>query len=211
MSRKAAKTEIITPEKMADMMKALYPIRFRKKGFARFRFDFVPSPCDDAVGICLYPPKDGKGVRRTLALYAEISGRPYRKVLEEVVGRNTALLIVDPVVYEEDGWMHFLLVAIHEYAHYLRRTTGSVYNWNFRGDSFERSLGLLEEFKHRVYGTRSYKKVGPLFGEWCLWDGINDPWSHDPLYYFILYFLERRAHELDYFTRNAMPAFDEEA
>jgi len=210
MSRKAAKTEIITPEKMADMMKALYQIRSRKNGFARFRFDFLTSTVDAAVGTCIYPPKDGKGVRRTLALYAEISGRPYQKVLDEVIGRNTALLTVDPAVYEEDGWMHFLLVAIHEYAHYLRRTVGSVYRLNFRGDFFERNLGLLEEFKHRVYGTRGYKKVGPLFGDWCLWDGINDPWSHDPLYYFILYFLERRAQEMDYFNRNARPVFDED-
>jgi hypothetical protein len=208
MARKAAKTEIITPEKMGDMMKALYPIRSGKNGFARFRYDFVfpPSGVD---GMCIFPRKDGKGIKRTLALYAKLSNRPYQKVLEEVVGRNTVLLIVDPTVYEECNWNCFLLVAIHEYAHYLHGTAGSVYTLDLRENFFERNLGLLEEFNHRVYGTRGYKKVGPLFGDWCLWGGTYDRWSHDPLYYFILYFLERKAHEMGYFTRKARPVYDD--
>lgn len=201
--------ELVTPAKMAEMMSALYPVRAKKDGFARFRYDFVISPTD-TVGVCIHPRKDGKGIRRVLALYAEFSSRPYPKVLEEVLERNTTILIVDPIVYEGADWNNFLLVAIHEYAHYLSKIVGSVYKWDFRVNSFERTLGLLEEFNHRVYGKRSYKKIGPLFGDWCLWDGSHDPWAHDPLFFFILYFLERKAHEMDYFNRNAKPLYDEE-
>lgn len=162
MSRKKD-PELVTPEKMAEMMSALYPVRARKNGFARFRYDFVISP-SETVGVCIYPRKDGKGMKRMLALYAELSGRPYRKVLEEVLERNTAILIVDPIVYEGADWNNFLLVAIHEYAHYLSNTVGSVYKWDLRVNSFERTLGLLEEFNHRVCGKRSYKKIGPVRG-----------------------------------------------
>jgi hypothetical protein len=201
--------ELVTPAQMDEMMSALYPLRARRSGFPGFRYDFVYSP-SDAVGMCLYPRKDGKGMKRILALYAEFAGRSYKKVLQEVVERNTAILLVDPIVYEGAGWNNFLLVAIHEYAHYLRRTLGSIYKWDFRESTFERTLGLLTEFNYRVNGKGSYKKLGPLFGEWCLWDGIHDPWSHDPLFFFICYFLERKAQALNYYNRNAMPVYDEE-
>lgn len=201
--------ELVTPEKMAEMMSALYPVRAKKNGFARFRYDFVISP-GDAVGMCIYPSKDGKGMKRMLALYAEFSNRPYHKVLEEITERNIAILIVDPIVYEGADWNNFLLVAIHEYAHYLSNTVGSVYKWDFRASNFERTLGLLEQFNQRVCGKRSYRKVGPLFGDWCLWDVSHDPWTHDPLFFFILYFLERKAQAMDYFNRNARPVYDEE-
>lgn len=201
--------ELVTPKKMGEMMSALYPVRARKGGYPRFRYDFVLSP-GDSVGMCLVPSKNGKGMRRMLACYAEFSSRPYREVLDEVLVRNTAILIVDPIVYEGAGWNTFVLVAIHEYAHYLCRTVGGVYKWNFRVSTFERTLGLLKDFNRQVYGKGRYKKVGPLFGDWCLWDGINDPWAHDPLFFFILYFLERKSHELDYFNRNAKPVYDEE-
>jgi hypothetical protein len=201
--------ELITPEEMASMMSALYPLKPKRNGFPRFRYDFILSP-GDSVGMCLLPSKDGKGMRRMLARYAEFSNRPYREVLDEVLIRNTALLIVDPIVYESLDWNHFILVAIHEYAHYLCQTVGSIYKWDLRANTFEKSLGLLQEFHHRVYGKRSYKKIGPLFGDWCLWDGNHDPWAHGPLFFFILYFLERKAQEMGYFNRNAMPEYDEE-
>jgi hypothetical protein len=209
MARREKEPELVSPAMMSGMMSALYPLRARKNGFPRFRYDFIISP-GDAVGMCLYPRKDGKGMRRMLARYAEFSCRPYQEVLEEVLERNTAILIVDPLVYESLDWNHFILVAIHEYAHYLRGTVGSVYKWDLRANTFERTLGLLGEFNHRVYGKGSYKKVGPLFGDWCLWDGSHDPWAHDPLFYFILYFLERKAQEMDYFNRNAKPVYEEE-
>jgi len=59
----------------------------------------------------------------------------------------------------------------------------------FRVKTFEKTLGLLQEFNNRVYGKRGSKKIGPLFGDWCVWDGDFDPYSHDPLFFFILYFL----------------------
>ena len=201
--------EQVTPERMAEMMSALYPVRSRKNGFPGFRYDFVLSP-EEAVGMCLYPGKGGKGIKRMLALYSDFSGRPYQKVLEEVVGRNTALLIVDPIVYEYAKWNRFLLVAIHEYAHYVRHAVGSVYKWDFRANTFERTAGLMQEFYDRVYGRRGYRKVGPLFGDWCVWGGSHDLQGHDPLYYFILYFLERRAQEKGYFNWNAKPVYDDE-
>jgi hypothetical protein len=201
--------ELVTPTKMAEMMSALYPPRAGKNGCPRFRYDFVTSP-GDAVGMCISPSKNGRGIRRLLALYADFSGRQYSDVLEEVLNRNTTILIVDPIVFEGADWNNFLLVAIHEYAHYLCRTVGSIYKWDLRANSFETTLGLLEEFHHRVYGKRRYKKIGPLFGDWCLWDGNHDPWAHGPLFFFTLYFLERKAQELGYFNRNAMPLYDDE-
>jgi hypothetical protein len=118
MSRKKD-PELVTPKKMAEMMSALYPVRTKKNGFPRFRYDFVISPTD-TIGVCIHPRKDGKGIRRMLALYAEFSSRPYHKVLEEVLERNTSILIVDPIVYEGADWNNFLLVAIHEYAHHSK-------------------------------------------------------------------------------------------
>jgi hypothetical protein len=208
MARKADKTEIIAPHKIAEMMSALYPVRAKRNGFARFRYDFTMCP-DDAMGVCLYPRKDGRGMKRILARYAEFSNRPYRKVFEEVIKHNTAILIVYSFAYEYGSWSLFLLVAIHEYAHYLNRTVGSIYKWDFRVNTFERTLGLLEEFNNQVYGKRKYKKIGPLFGGWCVWDGTHEQHAHDPLFYFILYFLERKAQEMEYFGRNAKPLYED--
>jgi hypothetical protein len=208
MSRKKD-PELVTPEEMSGMMKALYPLKAGKNAFPRFRYDFILSP-GDSVGMCLMPRKNGKGMKRMLARYAEFSSRPYREVLDEVFVRNTAILIVDPIVYEGAGWNNFLLVAIHEYAHYLCRTVGSVYKWDFRVSAFEKTLGFLKDFNWQVYGKGRHKKAGPLFGDWCLWDGSHDPWSHDPLFFFILYFLERKAQAMGYYNRNARPLYDEE-
>jgi hypothetical protein len=112
---------------------------------------------------------------------------------------------VDPFAYEDGGWERFLLVALHEYAHFLRHVIGEIYQWEFRVKTFEKTLGLLQEFHNRVYGKRGYRKIGPLFGDWCVWDGDFDPYSHDPLFFFILYFLERQAQERGYFGLNARP------
>lgn len=201
--------ELVTPEKMAEMMSALYPFKARKHGFPGFRYDFIISP-GDSVGMFIFPRKGAVGIKRLLARYAEFSYRPYSEVLEDIAKLKTAILIVDPIVYEGSDWNNFLLVAIHEYAHYIRRTAGFVYKLDFGANTFERTLGLLEEFHQRVYGNRSFKKRGPLFGEWCLWGGKDDLPGHDPLFYFILYFLERKAHEMNYFNRNAKPVYDEE-
>jgi hypothetical protein len=201
--------ELVTPEMMSGMMSALYPVRPGKNGFLRFRYDFVLCG-SDGVGICLCPTRNGKGIKKALAHYAEFAGRPRESVFREVLERNTAILLVDPIVYEGAGWNNFLLVAIHEYAHYLCRTVGSIYKWDMRANTFEKTLGPLHDFHYRVYGRRRYRKIGPLFGDWCLWDGNHDPWAHGPLFFFILYFLERRAHEMGYFNRNAMPLYDEE-
>jgi hypothetical protein len=190
-------------------MRALYSVSTRKSGLPRFRYDFVFVP-GHGVGMSIFPNKDGKGIKRLLALYAEVSDRPYDNVLKEVINRNTSILLVDPIVFEEADWNSFLLVAIHEYAHYLCRTVGSAYRWDLRGKAFERTMGVFEEFYYRVHGARSFRKAGPLFGDWCLWSGKHDPMTHDPLFYFILYFLERKAQEMGYFNRNAMPLYDEE-
>ncbi len=209
MARKATNPKIVSPGKMAEMMSALYPVRAGKNGLPRFWYDFVICPAD-SLGLCIHPSREGKGIRRLLARYAEFSGRDRHKVFDEVCRRNTAILIVDPIAYEAGNWHYFLLVALHEYAHYLCRSVASLYNWDLRANSFERTLGLLEEFNQCVYGRRTFKKAGPLFGDWCLWEGGHDPVTHDPLFFFVLYFLERKAHDMGYFGVNATPLYDEE-
>jgi len=48
--------ELVTPKKMAEMMSALYPVRAKKNGFPRFRYDFVISrPTQSGV----HPPLQG--------------------------------------------------------------------------------------------------------------------------------------------------------
>jgi hypothetical protein len=203
MSRKRD-PELVSPGQMAEMMTVLYPVRRKKGAFTGFRFDFVRY-ADGPFGFCVYPRKSPKGLKRTLGDYAKLAERPYPQVLREIYDRKVALLVVDPFAYEDGGWSSFLLVALHEYAHFLRHVIGEIYQWEFRVRTFEQTLGLLQEFNNRVYGKRGYKKIGPLFGDWCVWDGDFDPYSHDPLFFFILYFLERKAQERGYFGMDARP------
>jgi len=204
MARKATRTELITPEKMTEMMIALYPVKRRNGKSPGFRFDFVRYP-RGAYGYCIHAKGSGKGIRRDLAEYAALANLPYKKVLDEVVDRKIALLVVDPFNYEEDGWDGFLRVAIHEYAHHLRDQIGKAYRWDFSANSFERTAGLISDFQDRVKGKRRHRRFGPMFGQWCLWEGGYEEFSHDPLFFFTLYFLERKAEEKGYFKMLAKP------
>jgi len=57
-----------------------------------------------------------------------------------------------------------------------------------------------------VYGKRSYKKIGPFFGD-CAYGRQHDPGRMTALLLHPL-FLDGR-HEMDYFNRNAKPVYDE--
>src|SRR4030066_794385 len=142
MSRKRD-PELVTPGQMADMMTVLYPVRRGKGVLPGFRFDFVRYS-DGPFGFCVYPRKPPKGLKRTLADYAKLAERPYPQVLREIFDRKVALLVVDPFAYEDGGWPSFLLVALHEYAHFPRHVIGEIYQWEFLVKTFEQTLGLLE-------------------------------------------------------------------
>jgi hypothetical protein len=202
--KRRKKLKIVTPGMLAEMMIALYPVKRRNGKSPGFRFDFVRYP-DETYGYCIHARGPGKGIRRDLAEYAALAERPYKKVLEEVVDRKVALLVVDPFNYEEDGWDGFLRVAIHEYVHHLRHLLGMAYRWNFGKNTFEITAGLINDFHDRVQGNGRHRRFGPLFGRWCIWDGGYEPLSHDPLFFFMLYFLERRAEEMGYFDLHAKP------
>jgi hypothetical protein len=198
------KIKVITPRMLAEMMIALYPVKRRNGSSPGFRFDFVRYP-KGAYGYCINARGSGKGIRRDLAEYAALANLPYKKVLDEVVNRKIALLVVDPFNYEEDDWDGFLRVAIHEYAHHLRYQLGRAYRWNFGVNTFESTADLISDFHDRVQGKSRHRRSGPLFGRWCLWDGGYEPLSHDPLFFFMLYFLERKAEEKGYFDMHAKP------
>ena len=109
-------------------------------------------------------PQAPKGLKRTLADYAKLAERSYPQVLREIFDRKVALLVVDPFAYENGGWSSFLLVALNEYAHFLRHVIGEIYQWEFRVKTFEQTLGHLErKAQERGYFGMNARPEGSVF------------------------------------------------
>ena len=202
---KAEKIEVINPKKLAEMMAALYPVRGWRRKIPTFRFGFVPIP-GTPLGCCLDDGWPKRPLRKLVREYSRIAGRPFPQVYGEIVKDGSSILLIDPVAYEAWKWPGFLLVALHEYAHFLRGTMRAIYRTDYSVKNFEEAIGEQFDFDDRVRGRRTYRRHGPLFDGWCFRQGDADPpIAHDPLFFFILYFLERKAAEKGYFRMGAKP------
>jgi hypothetical protein len=197
--------EAITEAKLARIMVSLYPVRGWRRKTPAFRFGFVPIP-GTPLGCCLDDRWPKRPLRGLVKEYAKANGRPFERVYGEILEGRSSVLLVDPAVYELGKWPIFLLVAIHEYAHFLRGTMRAIYRTDYSAKNFEEVIGEQFDFDDRVRGRRTYRRDGPLFDGWCYREGDADPpIAHDPLFYFILYFLERTAVEKGYFGMRAEP------
>lgn len=207
MAKKTKKIEVIYPKKLAEMMAALYPVRGWRRKIPPFRFGFVPIP-GTPLGCCLDFRWPKRPLRKLVREYASAIGRPFPQVYGEILEGGSSILLVDPAAYEIAEWPWFLLVAVHEYAHFLRGTMSAIYRTDYSVKNFEEAIGEQFEFDDRVRGRRTYRRHGPLFDGWCYRAGDADPpIAHDPLFYFILYFLERKAAEKGFFRMRAKPDF----
>jgi hypothetical protein len=203
----ASPKEIITESRLAKIMVSLYPVRGWRRKIPPFRFGFVPIP-GTPLGCCLDAGWPRRTLRGLVRKYARATGRSFPQVYEEIVEECSSVLLVDPVAYEIGEWPGFLLVAIHEYAHFLRGTMRAIYRTDYSVKNFEEAIGEQFDFEDRVRGRRTFRRHGPLFDGWCYRHGDADPpIAHDPLFYFILYFLERKAAEKEYFRMRAEPVY----
>jgi hypothetical protein len=203
----ARSKEAVTESRLAKMMVSLYPVRGWRRKIPPFRFGFAPIP-GTPLGCCLDAGWPKRPLRGLVREYVRATGRPFQQVYGEVVEERSSVLLVDPVAYEIGEWPGFLLVAIHEYAHFLRSTMSAIYRSDYSVKKFEEAIGEQFEFDDRVRGRRAFRRHGPLFDGWCYrkWDA-DPPIAHDPLFYFILYFLERKAAEKGYFRMRAEPVY----
>ena len=201
----ARRKEAITEAKLARIMASLYPVRGWRRKNPAFRFGFVPIP-GTPLGCCLDAGWPKRPLRGLVKEYAKATGRPFEQAYGEIVEGRSSVLLVDPAAYELGKWPIFLLVAVHEFAHFLRGTMRAIYRTDYSVKNFEESIGEQIDFDDRVRGRRTYRRHGPLFDGWCYREGDADPpIAQDPLFYFSLYFLERTAHERGYFGMNARP------
>jgi len=199
---------IVTPQDLSRMVAALYPADRWKGRPPSFRFDLTRIQHGGIVGVCLDKSSrrspDCRAIVRDYALDKETTAT---KVWEELRKKKTTLLLLDLFTYELYGWDDFLEVALHEYAHFVRETLKPAYKIPLgTASNFEESLEVVDRFQARMRGKGRYRPYGRLFGRWCFFYGKEDTGiSHDPLFYFILYLLQRKAQDLGYFDLDAKP------
>jgi hypothetical protein len=199
---------IVTPQDLSRMTATLYPADRWKARPPSFRFDFTRIQHGGIVGICLdrssWRAPNCRAIVRDYALEKKTTAG---KVLEELRKKRTTLLLLDLFNYEWNGWIDFLQVALHEYAHFIRGTLKSAYKIPpATAANLEESLEVVDRLQARMRGTGRYRPYGRLFGRWCFHYGkVDTGVSHDPLFYFVLYLLERKAQDLGYFDLDAKP------